>query len=521
MMFRIQSFRQAAFWSTAINAFSQVLALVFSMAMAAVFGAQESTDVLYYCIGVFAILSGLLQAANVNVLIPETMRRRHQVGEHDAMAFINRFFAGFAVIILVLTAGLLVNPTGILTFISRFSPAVLARNSQLVFWLVASLPLQMAAQLLLDVLVSYKFLTLPALLSCVNRVINLAFVLMFYRPWGVLSVALGMLLGFGLQVLLNLYLLRHAIHWRLRVWRTRVGGQVYRNIAWTEAGTLASAVAGYLPLFLFSGFSAGALTALNYARRLSAVPTELLTTQVSGVIGIKFNELAARDQGPDLNEAFGRAARMMIFILTPLSFLLALTSTDVVSILYARGAFRGAAVEFTALLFALLVMSIPLTGMMTVMARYFVSRQVIFYGTAWQTFSAFLNAAMVIGWVKALGPVGLPIGLFLHMLTYLAVLSVSLVRRFPGLPVWPVWKAWLGTTVACLGVGLPIGYLRMRWGMTGHSPWIAATTTTAAFAAGYGIWLFLLPPDRMVWHYWLQICGRVGSRLRNWSRAKT
>ena len=116
---------------------------------------------------------------------------------------------------------------------------------------------------------------------------------------------------------------------------------------------------------------------------------------------------------------------------------------------------------------------------------------------------------------------GLPIGLFLHMLTYLAVLSVSLVRRFPGLPVWPVWKAWLGTTVACLGVGLPIGYLRMRWGMTGHSPWIAATTTTAAFAAGYGIWLFLLPPDRMVWHYWLQICGRVGSRLRNWSRAKT
>ena len=96
MDLRIRSFRQAAFWSTAINAFSQLLSLVFSMVMAAVFGAQESTDVLYYCIGVFALLSGMFQAINVSVLVPETMRRRHQIGELDAMAFINRFFAAFA-----------------------------------------------------------------------------------------------------------------------------------------------------------------------------------------------------------------------------------------------------------------------------------------------------------------------------------------------------------------------------------------------------------------------------------------
>ena len=258
MDLRIRSFRQAAFWSTAINAFSQLLSLVFSMVMAAVFGAQESTDVLYYCIGVFALLSGMFQAVNVNVLVPETMRRRHQIGELDAMAFINRFFAAFALLIAGLTAWILWNPAGTMTLISRFSAEALERNSRLVFWLLATLPLQMAAQLLLDVLVSYKFLTLPAALSCVNRILNVAFVWLFHRQLGVLSVALGMLLGFGLQVLLNLYLLRRAIHWRPLAWRTRVGGRVYRNVAWTELGTLASTLAGYLPLFLFSGFSAGA-----------------------------------------------------------------------------------------------------------------------------------------------------------------------------------------------------------------------------------------------------------------------
>jgi putative peptidoglycan lipid II flippase len=285
MDFRIQSFRQAAFWSTAINAFSQGLALLFSILMAAVFGAQESTDVLYYCIGIFALLSGLFQAVNVSVLIPETMRRRYQTGEADAMAFMNRFFAAFAVLIFSLTAWLLWNPAGALTMISRFSPEMLARNSRLVFWLLATLPLQMIAQLLLDMLVSYKFLTLPAILSCVNRLLNILFVWLFHRQLGVISVALGMLLGFGFQVALNLILLRRTIRWNPLAWKTRIGGAVYRNIAWTEVGTLASTAAGYLPLLMFSGLSAGAMTVLNYARRLSAIPSQLLTAQISNVAG--------------------------------------------------------------------------------------------------------------------------------------------------------------------------------------------------------------------------------------------
>ena len=360
MIFRIQSFKQAAFWSTAINAFGQGLSLVFSMLMAATFGAQESTDVLYYCIGVFALLSGMFQAVNVSVLVPETMRRRVQTGESDAMAFINRFFAVFALLILGLTAWILWNPAGAMTLISRFSAEALERNSRLVFWLLATLPLQMAAQLLLDVLVSYKFLSLPAALSCVNRVLNIGFVLLFHRQLGVISVAMGMLLGFGLQVLLNVYLLRHAIHWHPFAWKTRIGGTVYRNIAWTEIGTVASTLAGYLPLFLFSGFSAGALTAMNYAQKLSAVPTQLLTSQISNVAGIKFNEMAAKKELGDMASSFDRLCRLLVFGLMPLAFGLMLVRHEVVDILFGRGDFGPSVVAQVATLFGVLIFVLPL-----------------------------------------------------------------------------------------------------------------------------------------------------------------
>lgn len=518
MDLRIRSFRQAAFWSTGINAFSQGLALLFGILMAAYFGARESTDVLYYCLGVFALLSTLVQQANVSVLVPETMRRRHQVGERDAMAFINRFLAFFLVAILALTLAAMSNPSGTLTTVSRLSKEALGRNSTLVFWLLVSFPLQMVAQLLLDILVSYKFLTLPATLSCVNRILNVAFVVLFRNRFGVDSVAFGMVLGFALQVALNLYLLVHVVHWQPLAWKTRVGGGIYRDIAWVQAGTLVSALAGYLPLFLFSGFSAGAMTVLNYARRLSAMPSELLTSQISSVVAVKFNELAARGQAEELRESYGKMSRLVVFVLTPLSALLALLGPDIVSILFERGAYRGEAVESTARLFSLLVLNIPLAGMVAIVARFIVARQAIQYGTGWQMLSALLNAAMVFAWVKGLGPVGFPIGLIVHLSLYLAVLSVSMRRRFPALPLWPVWKSLFATLAACAVAAVPAWIVRAQWGAEA-SPWLAGGVLVLSFAAGYGAVLFVLPPDRMALRYCQEVVRAAWIQMRDGARA--
>ena len=412
MMFRIHSFKQAAFWSTAINAFGQVLALVFSMVMAAVFGAQESTDVLYYCLGIIALLSGLFQVINVSVLIPESMRRQHQVGEADAMAFINRFFVAFGLIVFGLTAWLFMNPLQTLTAISRFSPEALARNSRLVIWLLAALPFQIMAQLLLDVLVSYKFLTLPAMLSCINRAINILFVWLFHRQLGVISMALGLLLGLSLQILLNMFLLRQVIHWSPFVWRTRIGGAVFRNIAWTEIGTLVSTMAGYVPLYLFSGYSAGALTALNYARRLAAVPSQLMTTQISNVTGIKFNEEAACHNHAGMSQSFERIQRMLIFILVPTAFILALIAGPMIRILFGRGAFGSEAVRETVRLFSVLIMVLPLEAINNVAARINFARQEVAFGTRWQVFGNLIYAAMIYIFVRLMGTIGFPIGTF-------------------------------------------------------------------------------------------------------------
>lgn len=512
MIFRVQSFKQAAFWSAVINAFSQALALVFSMVMAAYFGAVEATDVLYYCIGVFALLSGLVQAANVSVLIPETMRRRVQTGEADAMAFLNRFFVAFALIIAGLTVWILSNPAGTMTLITRFSAEALERNSRLVFWLLATFPVQMAAQLLLDVLVSYKFLTLPATLSCVNRIVNILFVCLFHRQLGVLSVALGMLLGFGLQVLLNLYLLKHAIHWHPFAWRTRIAGSVYRNIVWTELGTLASTLAGYLPLFLFSGFSAGALTALNYARRLSSTPTQLLSMQISNVAGVKFNELAARADWVELSRAFDRLCRALVLGLVPLAFALTLASHPLTGILFGRGDFSPEAVGTVALLFGALILVLPLEAMNFMVARYFIARQAIPQAIPLQVFGAFLHAGAVFLCVRLWGTMGYPAGMLLFWCLYFLILAVVMPRIFAGVSLWPVLGSWVKTMGICGTAALGAWYAARLMGVIAWNPWLSAPAMLLFYAVVCAGLMAVCPPDRQALRYGLSILRQARER---------
>ena len=500
MIFRIQSFKQAAFWSTTIGAFSQLLALLFGMLMAAKFGAQESTDVLYYCLGIFALLSGLVQQVNVSVLVPETMRRREQIGEADAMAFINRFFAVFLAFSVTVAGLIFLYPAATLTRISRFPMETLVANHHLVLWLVVAFPLQMVAQLLLDILVSYRFLTLPVILSCIARVINILFVYLFWRQWGVLSAAMGMTLGFALQIAINILVLARVIRWRWTAWRTRISGVVLQNILWCELGTLVSVAANYLPLFLFSGFSAGALTALNYAKRMSRVPMDMLTTQFSSVTAVKFNELTARREYGELNVAFERIARVTIFILVPLAAWLALLGFDLVSFLFGHGRFRGDALHLAGLLFSIFVVNLPMTGFMTILARYLVARQAIRYGVMWQIFSNILNAIIVMITIHIWGPIGYPIGLCIHMLAYMLIITGSMVRRFPGIPIASVWRAFAAIATTAALAALPAIGLR-NWYGGDASVWLMGIASTVTFCAAYGLLLWMWSPDRMAKKY--------------------
>ena len=108
-----------------------------------------------------------------------------------------------------------------------------------------------------------------------------------------------------------------------------------------------------------------------------------------------------------------------------------------------------------------------MTGFMTITARYLVARQAIRYGVLWQIFSNVFNAIIVVITIHFWGPVGYPIGLCIHLLAYMLIITASMVRRFPGIPIVSVWRTFAAVVTTATLAALPtIGMRFMRWHQT-------------------------------------------------------
>jgi putative peptidoglycan lipid II flippase len=194
---------------------------------------------------------------------------------------------------------------------------------------------------------------------------------------------------------------------------------------------------------LASTIGAGAVSAYTIAFSLLQIPI--------GVIGIPFGivlfpslagELALGRTGRYL-ELIGRALRVLVFVMLPITALGMVLRSQVVELLLGYGRFDAAAVDLTAATLLLFLVGLPAHGVLDVLARSFYARK----DTATPVVGAILGVVVTIAMATAfVGALGLPaVGLALSGGTYAeAVLLVAILkRREPGLDL-----------AAILGVGL-------------------------------------------------------------------
>ena len=149
---------------------------------------------------------------------------------------------------------------------------------------------------------------------------------------------------------------------------------------------------------------------------------------------------------------------------------------------------------------------------MTVLARYLVARQAIRYGVLWQIFSNGLNILVVALAVWWWGPLGYPVGLCLHLLAYMLIITGSIMRRFPGIPIGAVWRSYGVTAAACGLAALPVVGFRVWVGAT-LGPWALGLASVLLFCGVYGAALAVWPADRMARDYCWNLGGPVLKRF--------
>lgn len=410
---RSESYRNGVVLSTVFNAVSRVLSFVSNVVIAYFFGTQQASDVYFFTIATLSLFAVFATGLDAVIIIPEAMRLREQDSEEASRRFLNFFIYTYGVIG-ILTFLLLEWQTSVFfNLVSNFDSSTLETNHVILDASLFLFPLLLLSSLLTNMLVAYRYFTLPTFASILNNLLVLTAVLLLGWRYGIVVAVWGQIAAYSIQIISLIYLAKRFLGWRFSfVWIT-IPKYSLRNIVYAQAGNLMSLASSFIPLFLLSGMQSGIVTSLNYGQKTSDIPNQLITSQFSSVSGIKFNELHAVGDRERMNELFSASVRTLSFLLMPISALFFIYPYDIMIILFKRGAFDDASVMMASEFLRFFGLLLPMVAINTLMSRLFIASQQIKQGFWYQVLFNAVLIFIVYICIHAFGALGYPFGLII------------------------------------------------------------------------------------------------------------
>lgn len=345
-LFKPTSYRAGAAWAVSSTLVWKIVSFANALLIAAYFGAGNTTDVYFYLIMVMGFAVTFLQRMNTLALIPEAQTREEkQAGSGKKL--LNSFLYLYGGLFLLLSAVGLFYPVSTGEVFSRFPTERLLAEKTLLRAGFILCGLQLITNYLTAILEMHRrFAT--AILSPLNALLPLLFLVFGGKSWGINSMIYGFLSANLLQIIIFLHIMKKELAWDFTLSETSFSRPFLRNLVSNQLIACADIVASLLPLYLLSGFSAGLVSALNYARQLSDSPTEIFTYRVANISKIQLTEYAAKKEWVFLNRSFLSTQHFLLFLLTPLAVFTIFYAPEIISLFFKRGEFSGQDTAFAA-----------------------------------------------------------------------------------------------------------------------------------------------------------------------------
>lgn len=222
-----------------------------------------------------------------------------------------------------------------------YSPETIKTSLQLIQIIFPATLFVAAAGILTAVLNTFHRFSLAASAPALSSIAVIAAALSSRGPKAIFIVALGTAVGFVLQFLLLVPAtaslgVRFVPTFRLRHPAVRIlmrlGGPLFLYLVVGNALL-------FLERNLASRVSAGAVSTLNYATRLFAVPSNFLVGPLATVAYPLFATEAVREGRGNLRSQVLRLLRLVIFLFLPLTAWTILNALPITRLLYERGQF--------------------------------------------------------------------------------------------------------------------------------------------------------------------------------------
>ena len=375
-MLKSESYKKGLVFSTSLNIVAKGIVFLNTLILAYFFGTTTSTDIYFYVLSVALLITSTINGIDYLVLIPESMKLREKEGEKNSQHFLNFFTWIYAGIGLLIALLILLSPTLFFNFFSKFDTSHLQNNKQLLYLGAIIIFFQLLNNFLNAILVSYKYFTVPIITGLINSILAITLTLLLHKNMGVTGTMIGMSLGYIINFILLILLLKKYQHWNFFIFRIVKNKILWKNIGLVELNILPVWVRNYIALYLISGLGSGVITSLNLGQLLASLPEVFILSQISAVIGIKFSELSAKENYIETNRLLVNLLNMLFVILIPLSVIMAVCNREIIQIVFQRGGFNVDSTTLTAFCFFYFSLLIPSRIYDVIFTRLFTSFQI-------------------------------------------------------------------------------------------------------------------------------------------------
>ena len=374
-LIKSESYKRGTVLSVLFNIISKGILFLLTILIARYFGSNIKTDIYFFVFTTMILFSGFINNIDTAVLIPESMRLRQKEGDEQATGFLNFFLLLYFIIGVLFTIVMFFFGTTVFGLISKFSEADITTYRNY-FW-IGSLffVFHVLTNYLNTILTSLKFFSLPMIISSIKSCIVIVCIFLLKADYDVLSVFLGGLISYAVNLIMQLYVLCKIAGWSFNIKTSGISKSVWSNVYYAQLGQLATVASSMFPLYLLSGFGSGIISVMNYGKNIADIPNTLVTSQFANVSGIKLNEQVARQDYAGMNETFFSTSKFLVFVLVPVGFFVFVFARPIVELFYLRGDFTISSAQGAAVFLQLLGLSVFAIALNAMVTRVFIAMQ--------------------------------------------------------------------------------------------------------------------------------------------------
>ncbi|MEP6674198.1 MAG: lipid II flippase MurJ [Ferruginibacter sp.] len=401
-----QAYRSGIVSSTIFNVLGKALLFLSTLLVTYYFGTTQHTDLLFFLQNTQIQVCGFILVINMAVIIPRGIYLQHNNDKATSIAFYNVIFLLYFAIGVILLSVFCINPVWFTGIISKFSTPFLQSHQTVLLFLPVAILLNFMYQLMNDIFSSFRYFTLPVLINSLYAFILIAVLFLFNKTFGGDSYAIAILAALLLCIAVQFYMLRR-LGWHFSLNKKLVSVKTWWFIGYSQLGQAFTLASSFLPFYLLSGETQGALSAYNITLQLISLPSVFAISQFSVVAGIKFTEYFARNDWAEINATFKKSIVFLLYAIFPIAALLALFGEDMLKrfIHFSSAESLRLATGFI----LLLALTIPVNVINTVMARLLMATQKIKIGFVNQALQNALLVVLSFFLFKKMGAWGLPI----------------------------------------------------------------------------------------------------------------